>query len=151
MWKYKGLRGISVRDTRLLNFSILGKWRWRVMESQTSFWNDIILAMHGSMVIRSPWVGRNEGLKKACHWWKDVSLLGSKLDDPLNWFESIFSVQYERLLLVSEPMSQVVRGVDCWVEGVWVCDFKWSCSLLVWEEDIFLKLIGRINGTVKQG
>lgn len=90
-------------------------------------------------------VGRNKDLKKDCHWWKDVSLLGSKLYNPLDWFSSSFSVQYERLLLVSEQRFQLVRGVDYLVESVW--DFRWSRSLLVWEEG----LIGRMNGVVKQG
>lgn len=36
-----------------------------------------------------------------------------------------------------------------WVESVWVWDFRWRRSLLVWHEDLLLELIGHMDEVVK--
>lgn len=46
--------GLGVRDLRVFNLALLGKWRWRLLSDGSSLWRDIIVARYGREVLRSP-------------------------------------------------------------------------------------------------
>lgn len=50
-------------------------------------WFDILVAKYGVSLVTSLCGGRDSGLCLVPSWWGGISLLGSKKDNPLNWFE----------------------------------------------------------------
>jgi hypothetical protein len=82
--KPKRLGGLGVRDLRLVNISLLTKWRWRLLNGGNSLWREVIRSKYGDEVIgRVDW---NEGGRPwfSSLWWKDISSIGYNLNT--NWF-----------------------------------------------------------------
>lgn len=78
MCKPKRVGGLGVKDLRLMNLALLGKWRWRMLYHGSEFWREIIRARYGGM-FPAPHLGGMLGdLQRFSLWWKDVSLLGTK-------------------------------------------------------------------------
>ena len=46
--RYKG--GLGVRDIRLVNYSLLAKWRWRILEEKPSLWKEVLEDLYGPLV-----------------------------------------------------------------------------------------------------
>jgi hypothetical protein len=69
--------GLEVRDLRLVNNALLGKWRWRILSDGTGIWRDILLARYETLFPAPHLGGRSSGLRRASSWWSDVSLLGT--------------------------------------------------------------------------
>jgi len=47
--KSKG--GLGVRDIRLVNFSLLAKWRWKLLEDNGSLWKTVLVDKYGESVV----------------------------------------------------------------------------------------------------
>lgn len=45
--KPKSGGGLGVRDLRVVNISLLGKWRWRHLTSGNSFWRQFLVSKYG--------------------------------------------------------------------------------------------------------
>jgi hypothetical protein len=103
--------GLGVRDLRLVNNALLGKWRWRIISEGTGIWRDILLARYGTLFPAPHLGGRPSGLRGASSWWSDVSLLWTSVDSQSDWFsEGVF--------------KRIGNGIltsfwfDPWVDGV---------------------------------
>jgi hypothetical protein len=46
--KIKG--GLGVRDVKIVNLSLLTKWRWRLLQEGRSLWNEVLDAKYGSHI-----------------------------------------------------------------------------------------------------
>lgn len=60
-------------------------------------------------------------------------------------------VSFERLLIISEKISQVVRAFGSWEEEVRVWIFRWRRTFLVKEKELFENFIVTIFGVVRRG
>jgi hypothetical protein len=49
--KSKNEGGLGVRDLRLVNISLLTKWRWKLLSNVNEVWKDVIVAKYGGDVI----------------------------------------------------------------------------------------------------
>lgn len=47
-------RGLGIRDIRLHNFALLGKWLWRFGMERNSLWMKVIVAKYGSTSVWDP-------------------------------------------------------------------------------------------------
>ncbi|MCH81438.1 ribonuclease H protein, partial [Trifolium medium] len=80
--KKKG--GLGVRDIRVVNISLLAKWRWRLLTNDNAVWKDLVRRKYGDRAVGKvvldagcqPWF--------ASLWWKDICSIGCNLND--NWF-----------------------------------------------------------------
>jgi hypothetical protein len=44
--------GLGVRDIRVVNISLLAKWRWRLMVSSNVLWKEVLMAKYGDNISR---------------------------------------------------------------------------------------------------
>jgi len=51
--KSKG--GLGVKDIRVMNMSLLAKWRWRLLDGENTLWKEVVDEKYG------PCVGENVG------------------------------------------------------------------------------------------
>ena len=54
MCKPKDGEGLGVRDIDLFNISLLGKWRWRLLDGGHSLWKEVLTAKYGGEIINEP-------------------------------------------------------------------------------------------------
>jgi hypothetical protein len=78
--KSKADGGLGIRDLRVVNLALLGKWRWRILSEGQGIWRDILLARYGSLYPLPHLAGRPIGFRGTSVWWRDISLLGSSMD-----------------------------------------------------------------------
>ena len=71
----RGKGGLGVGDIKLANISLLAKWKWWLIEDQSSLWKDVIHDKYGpnagymSMVVGEVWP------RYVSRWWKDLLAL----------------------------------------------------------------------------
>jgi hypothetical protein len=53
--KNKG--GLGVRDVRVVNISLLTKWRWRLLHEDHGVWKEVLKSKYGSGVVGSTVLG----------------------------------------------------------------------------------------------
>jgi len=39
--------GLGVRDIRLVNLSLLAKWRWRLLQNEGGLWKEVLVEKYG--------------------------------------------------------------------------------------------------------
>lgn len=79
--------GAGVKDIRVMNISLLTKWRWRLLDGENASWKNVLCKKYGACVgtlldgnnIRWP--------RYSSLWWKDLVKLGD-FGAP-NWFNSV--------------------------------------------------------------
>lgn len=61
-----------MRDVRILNISLLAKWKWRLLHGEVALWKEVLVEKYGPQVttmldgeLCSHW-------RSASSWWKDV-------------------------------------------------------------------------------
>ncbi|MCI03186.1 ribonuclease H protein, partial [Trifolium medium] len=80
--KRKG--GLGVRDLRVVNISLLAKWRWRLLSNNNPVWKEVIKCKYGDSAVGELVLG--DGCKPwfASLWWKDICSIGCNLNN--DWF-----------------------------------------------------------------
>jgi hypothetical protein len=43
--------GVGIRDIRLVNLSLLAKWRWKLLTNDDEVWKNLIVAKYGEHVL----------------------------------------------------------------------------------------------------
>jgi hypothetical protein len=69
--------GLGIRDLRLINLSLLAKWRWKLLSNDRDVWKDVIFTKYG--------LSNQGNLQASCiasTWWRDIC----ELDKNSNWF-----------------------------------------------------------------
>ena len=156
-----------MRDIRLVNLSLLAKWRWRLLQSGEGLWKEVLIDKYGPRVCNL--VGDQVGTWPwfISRWWKDIAHfegMGGAF-----WFKSEifkkvgtgnatnfwkdpwrgdthFCGKYPRLYGISnskEATVEEVRGVD---DGRDVWDLVWRRPLFVWEEELLISLMEDLEG-----
>jgi hypothetical protein len=80
--KSKG--GLGVRGVRIVNISLLAKWRWRLLSNENMLWKEVIRSKYGATAIGNVILGEECKPRYASLWWKDVCSIGTNLHQ--NWF-----------------------------------------------------------------
>ncbi|PNY11183.1 cysteine-rich receptor-like protein kinase [Trifolium pratense] len=122
--KEKSQGGLGVQDVRIVNFSLLSKWRWRLLQPGLPLWKAILVAKYGNHILHSVDLSNSRVSTSASNWWKDICAL-DKVVDSKNWFaESLVRKE----CLVEEFYSN--DGVN----GNW--SLFWRRTLFQWELDL---------------
>jgi len=161
--------GLGVRDIRVVNLSLLAKWRWRMIQGENSLWMDVLLEKYAPN-IRGLWDSRSAVWPHyASRWWKDVATL----DDGggANWFNAeverrvldgvdtsfwnvvwrgnlAFRHNYPRLFAMSNQKEAMVAEILVGNEVGREWNFLWCRQFFVWEEGILANLMDDLNGYV---
>jgi hypothetical protein len=107
--KSKG--GLGVRDIRVVNISLLVKWRWRLLHNDNTLWKEMLKSKYGDGVIGRAVLGDDTKPWYASLWWRDICSIGSNLDH--NWFLQC---------AIKNWVMVVVRGSG-WIRGQVICRF----------------------------
>ncbi|KAK2446021.1 hypothetical protein QL285_016880 [Trifolium repens] len=156
--KEKSQGGLGVRDVRLVNQSLLAKWRWRLLQPGLPLWKQVLVAKYGNHILHHVEWGNFRNPASSSNWWKDIRALDNVVDGK-NWLlESIvrkigngnstlfwssnwlggspLSLTFPRLFSLSNHKESVVA--DFFVRsgdgGRW--SFSWRRSLFQWELDL---------------
>ena len=71
----KGKGGLGVRDVRVVNVSLLAKWKWRLLQNDRALWKDVLVGKYGSNVLTPmDWQSLNWSYC-ASRWWLDLVFL----------------------------------------------------------------------------
>ncbi|GAU29496.1 hypothetical protein TSUD_360410 [Trifolium subterraneum] len=160
--KDKAKGGLGVRDIRLVNISLLSKWRWRLLQPGRPLWKEVLVAKYGEFILNKvDWSGVRIP-STASMWWRDISSI-DKVVSSKDWFaESIvrkvgngnstsfwstiwigddpLSVVFPRLFSLSNNNDRMVKDFGEYREGRWIWSFSWRRDLFQWEEDLVAQL-----------
>ena len=151
---HKSNGGLGIKDIRVMNISLLAKWRWRLLDGNFALWKDVLGARYGgctSVLLEENASGRP---RLASSWWKDIVKLGSFGGS--NWFNSevvrevgngltssfwndvwrgevCFRVKYPRLFLISANREALVGEVGVVLDHGLEWRLNWRRHLFIWE------------------
>ncbi|MCI03681.1 RNA-directed DNA polymerase (Reverse transcriptase), partial [Trifolium medium] len=80
--KPKSEAGLGIRDLRLVNLSLLAKWRWKLLSPDMEVWKDVVVAKYGQEIIGKGNLGDLSIPRLASKWWSGIC----NLDKDTNWF-----------------------------------------------------------------
>jgi hypothetical protein len=157
--------GLGVRDLRLMNISLLTKWRWRLLESHDLLWKSVLEAKYGAGISFTSDLTQFNNVKYASTWWKDLCGLGRlRANEDGDWCSEIIikklgcgggtcflldkwvgqntlSELFPRLFSVSLQTDLKVNQMGEWRDGVWYWNLNWRRQLFVLEGDLLLHLL----------
>jgi hypothetical protein len=168
--KPKSEGGLGIRDLRLVNLSLLAKWRWKLLMNGDEVWKRIIVSKYGENVVGSTRLEVNGGGGHTCFaWWKDLC----RLDEGVGWFNHVVRKKLGRgntinfwkdiwvgdisleqrfpiLFNISVQHGTMIRDMGRWENGVWRWELLWRRRFFAWEEPMLCDLEVVINGVVME-
>jgi hypothetical protein len=156
--------GLGIKDLRLMNTSLLAKWRWKLLTRDDELWKKVIIAKYGNNVIGNTCLDIEYARAGASVWWRDIC----RLEGGVRWFSQAASKKvgrgnntvfwknvwlggislqsrFPRLFGVSTQQDKLVCEVGRWDSGVWRWELEWRRNFFVWEEDLFHELMGLLD------
>jgi len=80
----KHLGGLGIRDIRLVNLSLLAKWRWCIIQGGETLWKDVLREKYGTRMF-DICEGNGGGWPSyTSRWWKYIVIIEDVGDH--NWF-----------------------------------------------------------------
>ena len=139
--------GLGIKDQRMFNTALLGKWRWEIFQHNVELWTRILLSKYGG------W--RNlDGHRRSCyhsHWWKDLQLLNQQQQtialkrqiewrvgcgDKIKFWEDTWTaddrplmVKYASLYQISNQQQQTISLMGSHNDEGWEWNFSWRRNL----------------------
>jgi hypothetical protein len=156
--------GLGIRDLRLVNVSLLAKWRWKLLSHEKEVWKDVVLAKYGPNCVGIGNLGESRISRVASKWWIDICTL----DKDSNWFaEAVVKrvgngshtmfwkevwignqpllAQFPRVYGISNQKTNTIFSMGRWVDGVWSWSFSWRRNFFSWEVPIYEDFLGLIQ------
>jgi hypothetical protein len=156
--------GLGVRNLRLVNESLLAKWKWKLLSRDDELWKDVVVAKYGLDVLGKKRLGEIDITTKGSLWWKDICLL----DKDSGWFinaigkkigngnstsfwdevwvgDQPLRQRFPRLFGISLQRDEVIGRMGRKVDERWHWEFRWRRNLFVWEEEQFNEFLEVIN------
>jgi hypothetical protein len=152
--------GLGVKNLKVMNLSLLTKWRWKLLSEGNELWKDVVLAKYGSLAVGNPDLDVVEPRVGASVWWRDLC----RLDRGVGWFSTATSRivgngrgtklwkdvwvegqslerRFPRLFGISMQKDHLISEAGRWIEGVWSWELVWRRNFFDWEEVILNELL----------
>jgi hypothetical protein len=156
--KYEG--GLGIRDVRIMNISLLAKWRWKLLGVGDEVWRSVVVSKYGDGAVGSAKLVVGNFGHGVSAWWRDIC----RLDDGDEWFDHVVNkkvgngrtinfwqdvwaanqslqVLFPRLFAISVQQEVVISEMGRWVDGMWRWDLRWRRHFFVWEENLMQHLM----------
>jgi hypothetical protein len=156
--------GLGIRDLRLVNISLLAKWRWKLLSCDRTLWKDAIIAKYGSEIVGVGNLGASQIHRDASIWWRDIC----SLDKNNNWFAEVVekrvgngnltsfwgdvwvgnqSLQnyFPRIFSISNQQRATISSMGEWVGGGWRWVLSWRREFFDWEVPIYREFMDHIQ------
>jgi hypothetical protein len=150
--------GLGVRDIRLVNISLLVKWRWRLLLPGRSLWKDVVIAKYGSHMLQHVEWANFSTPSNVSSWWKNIVNLEKVVpgknwlmeaikrkvgngEETLFWYskwasEAPLALLYPRLFILSNYKDCKVSDIVSRNGNSLEWNFVWRRTLFQWEEDL---------------
>jgi hypothetical protein len=141
---WRKLVSIQRKFLRLVNLSLLAKWRWKLLFLDDEVWKEVVISRYGRDVVGKKSLGEHDITRLTSPWWRDVCLLegpthwfstavGRKVgcgDSTLFWEDQWTGTQtlrqrFPRLFGISSKKSEVIRNMGVLVDGRWRWNLEW--------------------------
>jgi hypothetical protein len=162
--KPKKEAGLGIRDLRLMNLSLLAKWRWKLLSRGNEVWKDVLIAKYGGEVVGRGNLGDLQVSNGASTWWRDICLL----DKGSNWFadavikrigdgnstsfwsevwigNQTLQLRFPRIFSIANHKDGTVASMGVWEGSVWRWVFSWRRDFFDWEVPIFREFLETIQ------
>ncbi|WJX46635.1 beta-amyrin 28-monooxygenase [Trifolium repens] len=130
--------GLGIRDLRVVNLSLLAKWRWKLLTNEDEVWKNVMVAKYGEHVLGNVRLEAISDGVPCSTWWKDLCCLDSHGE----WFRQVVTKKvgrgnlcsfwkdiwvenqsleqrFPRLFSISTQKDEVISEVGSWRDGVW--------------------------------
>jgi hypothetical protein len=166
----KSRGGLGVRDVKLVNSSLLSKWRWRLIQPGRPLWKEVLVAKYGSHILHQVDWSNVVIPSLASTWWKNLISLDKEvvgknwLADSMrrkvgngvttsfwssNWIgNDPLKVTFPRLYSLSNQKESKVADFVDMREGANVWTFVWRRNLFQWEQELVLHLTNLLDSVV---
>ncbi|GAU23240.1 hypothetical protein TSUD_172690 [Trifolium subterraneum] len=159
--------GLGIKDLRLVNLSLLAKWRWKLLMEGGDVWKNVLVAKYGEGVLGNTRLD-SMSLGNGCSvWWTDLC----RLDRGAGWFNQVaikkmgcgntikfwkdvwvgnqsLEHRFPRLYSISDQQDKLVQEVGSRINGMWRWGLMWRRNFFVWEEDLLNELEEVIKNVV---
>ncbi|MCH81167.1 LINE-1 reverse transcriptase like, partial [Trifolium medium] len=135
--------GLGIRDLRLVNLSLLAKWRWKLLMEGDEVWKNVMVAKYGEGVLGKVRLDDMQIGTVCSLWWRDLC----QLEKGGEWFSQVavkkmgggnsikfwkdvwvrdqtLELRFPRLFGVSVQQDNVVREVGRWVDARVITDVE---------------------------
>jgi hypothetical protein len=85
--KDKKDESLGVRDIKVVDVSLLSKWRWKILNDDPTLWKDVLFAKYGGRVGRNVSLNGCAGGRLVSAWWKDLCAIDDFIPAK-SWFEN---------------------------------------------------------------
>jgi hypothetical protein len=165
--KPKKEAGLGIRELRLMNLSLLAKWRWKLLSHEKEVWKDVIMAKYGAVYVGLENFGDIQVSRSASFWWRDIC----SLDKNTNWFGGAvekcvrngaltlfwsakwlgttpLKQRFPRIFSISNQQLNSVSNMGSWLDGLWRWEFTWRRNFFDWEIPLLQDFLGFVNDFV---
>jgi hypothetical protein len=152
--------GLGIKNLRLMNSSLLSKWRWKILVEGNELWKKVLVAKYGDSVVGKSRLDVNDFGVGASVWWRDIC----RLDSGVGWFSQMvckkvgngnntyfwkdvwigdqsLDLRFSRLFGISVQKDCLIRDVGRWENGEWRWSLTWRRNFFVWEEGVLQDLM----------
>jgi hypothetical protein len=156
--------GLGIRDVRIMNLSLLAKWRWKLLVEGNEVWRRVVVARYGSDVVGNLNLAVDALRNGTSGWWRDLC----RLDVDGGWLKHVVekrlgngstirfwkdvwvagqSLQelFPRLFGISTQKEAMISDVGWWDNGVWRWGLMWRRNFFVWEENLLVELLNVVS------
>jgi hypothetical protein len=156
--------GLGIRDLRILNLSLLGKWRWKLLMEGDDMWKRVVVAKYGGGSVGNAGLDVENFSRGASVWCRDIC----RLDNGLGWFNNVaikvignggtirfwkdvwvtnqsLQTTFPRLFSMSTQQDEFISDMGSWRDGVWRWNLLWQRNFFVWEEGLVQQLLQVIS------
>ncbi|MCH82343.1 LINE-1 reverse transcriptase like, partial [Trifolium medium] len=154
--------GLGIRDLRVTNLSLLAKWRWKLLASDSEVWKDVILSKYGMASIGIGNLCDYEASRLDSEWWTDICSLDKESrcfadavekkvgDGNITRFwtdiwlgNQSLRQRFPRMYGISTQKENTIKNMGRWDGNTWRWELHWRRNFFEWEEPIKLELFVR--------
>jgi hypothetical protein len=161
--------GLGVKDIRIVNVSLLTKWRWKLLQNDPALWKDVIFAKYGAGCMSKANYNGIPGGAMASSWWKDICALEDfvqskkwlsealvrKVNNGASTFfwshawNGVLSLAevYPRLYSLSIQKEATIADLAVVSDNQIGWNLRWRRCLFSWEEDLLLCFLQSLEQT----
>ncbi|WJX68394.1 hypothetical protein P8452_52767 [Trifolium repens] len=152
--------GLGIKDLRLINCSLLSKWRWKLLMDGEDLWKKVIMARYGRMAMGNANLVVEDFGGGPSAWWRDIC----RVDSGTSWFsqatnkkvgngnltkfwkdvwigEQSLENRFPHLFGISLLKDSLVCEAGRWENGTWNWALEWRRQFFAWEVDLLQELL----------
>jgi hypothetical protein len=167
----RGKGGLGVRDVKLMNMSLLAKWKWRILQEEQPLWKKVLVEKYGDHVSGLVPCVELRWPRYTSLWWRNLMNLEDEQGVGANWFssrvrrkigngintsfwkdmwlgEAPLYLMFPRLFSLSTQKEAKVGDMVGVHGGVAVWNMIWRRHPFLWEVNLIDNLMALLEGVI---